>query len=56
MLSTALYAAPRNKRAAIMAQYEGYKASEIFCRRGGMAECRAIGRAEMERDEDRERK
>lgn len=56
VLSTALYAAPRNKRAAIMAQYEGYKASEIYSRRGGMAECRAIGRAEMERDEDRERK
>lgn len=49
VLSTALYAAPRNKRKAIMAQYEGYRASEIYCRRDGVAECRVIGEVEIER-------
>lgn len=44
MLSTALYAAPRNRRAAIMAQYEGYVASEIYCRADGTTECREIGK------------
>ena len=44
MLSTALYAAPRNRRAAIMAQYEGYVASEIYCRADGSTECREIGK------------
>lgn len=43
VLSTALYAAPKAKRAAIMAQYEGYVASEIECRADGTAECREIG-------------
>lgn len=49
VLSTALYAAPRNKRKAIMAQYEGYRASEIYCRRDGVVECRVIGEVEIER-------
>ena len=44
MLSTALYAAPRNRRAAIMAQYEGYVATEIYCRADGTTECREIGK------------
>ena len=44
VLSTALYAAPRNKRNAIMAQYEGYVASEIYCRADGSTECREIGK------------
>ena len=44
MLSTALYAAPRNRRAAIMAQYDGYVASEIYCRADGTTECREIGK------------
>ena len=44
MLSTALYAAPRNRRAAIIAQYEGYVASEIYCRADGTTECREIGK------------
>lgn len=44
MLSTALYAAPRNRRAVIMAQYEGYVASEIYCRADGTTECREIGK------------
>ena len=44
VLSTALYAAPRNKRNAIMAQYEGYVATEIYCRADGSTECREIGK------------
>ena len=44
VLSTALYAAPRNRRNAIMAQYEGYVASEIYCRADGSTECREIGK------------
>lgn len=44
MLSTALYAAPRNRRASIMAQYEGYVASEIYCRADGTTECREVGK------------
>ena len=44
MLSTALYAAPRNRRAAIMAQYEGYVASEIYCRADGSTESSDIGK------------
>ena len=44
VLSTALYAAPRNRRNAIMAQYEGYVATEIYCRADGSTECREIGK------------
>jgi thiamine biosynthesis lipoprotein len=44
VLSTALYAAPRNMRKTIMAQYEGYVASEIYCRADGSTECREIVR------------
>lgn len=43
VLSTALYAAPRSQRAAIMSHFEGYRASEIYCRRGGGVERREIG-------------
>lgn len=44
VLSTALYAAPRNRRNAIMAQYEGYVATEIYCQADGSTECREIGK------------
>lgn len=41
VLSTALYAAPRSERGAILDQFEGYMATEVYCRQGG-AECRKI--------------
>lgn len=44
VLSTALYAAPRAKREAVMAQYEGYAALELWCRDGGGCEIYRIGR------------
>lgn len=44
VLSTALYAAPRSQRELIMSQYEGYRATEILCRKGGGVELREIGR------------
>ena len=43
VLSTALYAAPKTLRADIMSRYEGYKATEIYCRKGGGVELREIG-------------
>lgn len=48
VLSTALYAAPKARRAEIMAQYEGYVASEIYCRRDGSTECRIVGESVKE--------
>lgn len=44
VLSTALYAAPRAQRSAIMSHYEGYTAAEIYCRAGGGVERREIGK------------
>ena len=44
VLSTALYAAPKSKREAVMAQYEGYTALELYCRDGGGCEIYRIGR------------
>jgi thiamine biosynthesis lipoprotein ApbE len=44
VLSTALYAAPKSKREAVMAQYEGYAALELWCRDGGGCEIYRIGR------------
>lgn len=44
VLSTALYAAPRAQRSAIMSHYEGYTATEIYCRKGGGVELRKIGK------------
>lgn len=44
VLSTALYAAPKARRAAIMEQYKGYRATEIYCRVGGGVERREIGK------------
>ena len=44
VLSTALYAAPRAQRAAIMSHFEGYRATEIYCRKGGGVERREIGK------------
>lgn len=44
VLSTALYAAPRAQRSAIMSHYEGYSATEIYCRAGGGVERREIGK------------
>ena len=41
-LSTALYAAPHNQRAEIMKQYEGYRATELYCRKDGTTERRLI--------------
>ncbi|MBR4994584.1 MAG: FAD:protein FMN transferase [Alistipes sp.] len=49
VLSTALYAAPRAKRADIMSQYDGYRASEIVCRRDGTTECRVVGATVVEK-------
>ena len=43
VLSTALYAAPKALRADIVSRYEGYKATEIYCRKGGGVELREIG-------------
>ena len=42
VLSTALYAAPHNRRAEIVAQYEGYRAMELYCHRDGTTEKRII--------------
>lgn len=42
VLSTALYAAPHNKRAEIMAQFEGYRAMELYCYRDGTTERKII--------------
>ena len=42
VLSTALYAAPHNQRAEIMGQYEGYRATELYCRKDGTTERRLI--------------
>ena len=44
VLSTALYAAPKAQRAAIMERYKGYRATEIYCRAGGGVERREIGK------------
>lgn len=43
VLSTALYAAPTALRAEIMRRYEGYTATELYCREGGACEVRRIG-------------
>lgn len=42
VLSTALYAAPHNRRAEIVAQYEGYRAMELYCHSDGTTEKRVI--------------
>ena len=42
VLSTALYAAPRSERAEIMRAYDGYRATELYCREGGAAESREL--------------
>ena len=42
VLSTALYAAPQSEREAIMQQFEGYRATEIVCHKGGGVEKRII--------------
>lgn len=42
VLSTALYAAPRGERAEIMASYDGYRATELYCREGGGTERREL--------------
>ena len=42
VLSTALYAAPRVERGAIMRGYEGYTATELYCREGGTTEVRRV--------------
>lgn len=42
VLSTALYAAPRVERTEIMASYEGYRATELYCREGGTTEARGL--------------
>lgn len=42
VLSTALYAAPRAQRTAIMKEYKGYVATELYCREGGSCEIRTI--------------
>ena len=42
VLSTALYAAPQSEREAIMQQFDGYRATEIICRKGGGVEKRII--------------
>ena len=42
VLSTALYAAPQSEREAIMQQFEGYRATEIICHKGGGVEKRII--------------
>lgn len=44
ILSTALFAAPKSKREAVTAQYEGYTASELRCRDGGGCEIYRISR------------
>lgn len=42
VLSTALYAAPQSEREAVMQQFEGYRATEIICHKGGSVEKRII--------------
>lgn len=42
VLSTALYAAPHKERHTIMQQFEGYRATELFCSKQGSTECRKI--------------
>ena len=42
VLSTALYAAPRAERAEIMKSYDGYRATELYCRAGGATESRGL--------------
>lgn len=42
VLSTALYAAPRSERTEIMRAYEGYRATELYCREGGTTESREL--------------
>lgn len=42
VLSTALYAAPKAQRSAIMSHYDGYTATEIYCREDGGVERREI--------------
>lgn len=44
VLSTALYAAPKAQRSAIMSHYDGYTATEIYCHEGGRVERREIGK------------
>ncbi len=36
VLSTALYAAPQSEREAIMQQFDGYRATEVVCHKGGV--------------------
>ncbi len=47
VLSTAIYAAPKSERAAILSQYEGYQASEILCGDCGSVTIRRIGGEEL---------
>ena len=42
VLSTALYAAPRSEREEIMRAYDGYRATEMYCREGGATESREL--------------
>lgn len=42
VLSTALYAAPKSEREAIVSQYDGYRASEILCGDCGSVSIRKI--------------
>jgi thiamine biosynthesis lipoprotein len=42
VLSTALYAAPRSEREEIMRAYDGYRATELYCREGGTTESREL--------------
>lgn len=42
VLSTALYAAPRSERTEIMRAYDGYRATELYCREGGATESREL--------------
>jgi thiamine biosynthesis lipoprotein len=42
VLSTALYAAPQSEREAIMQQFDGYRATEVVCHKGGGVEKRII--------------
>ena len=42
VLSTALYAAPRSEREEIMRAYDGYRATELYCREGGATESREL--------------
>lgn len=43
VLSTALYAAPKSERGAILSQYEGYHAKQIACGECGSVEIHEIG-------------